>query len=578
MTIESAKAVATEKFQGMTYSNSAQGKATNSRVSIDFNNNDGAKGVAETMGHEAAHVRIDQGQTRLREGALAEEYADTFGEYSADGMEFSAGTHTTVQLNQPKTENGQISSQDKIQLLKNTTEMYQDIIRDAQGDGVVNYRQLYADEARVIAGHAEDYATEYGLTVEEAKAELMHQALLQVDKGWSEQEHISENPRARAALESLAASQTDPASESLGDRTFLDVVFDTETSEYFTPNDEATFNDSTINAGEVSAIDAGLATGEQGFYTKYATEKGKKPIEVGIGDAAEQVKENGANIVDAVKEDPIGFAEQFADGVVDAVENLVENPEQLIFSDSNGTPQEQQYVAELMGDQEAAKDAAAERLIEDVSSLGGPIAKAPAKAAAKETLKLGNKIAKDVADVDFKGIAQANNTGVGDAVEQAQSWQTQFPYIGQDPMKPVTLKKDKVLVQVVFDADAGAAGSYFTTPSAVERATLPDGSIDANILNQGLQIDGSKYPNFRPKIQYFKVEKEIPHGEAAFGRTIANQHLNPDEHPPLPQVFLKEEYFNHLEPVDKLGDPSVKGYPMINTETPSYQFEWIPEE
>ncbi|MDA0120204.1 hemagglutinin repeat-containing protein [Vibrio sp. T11.5] len=401
VTIESAKAVATEKFQGMTYSNSAQGKATDSRVYIDYNNNDGATGVAETMGHEAAHVRIDQGQTRLREGELAEEYADTFGEYSADGIEFSAGSYTNVQLNNPKTENGQISSQDKIQLLKNTTDMYQDINRDAQGDGVVNYRQLYADEARVIAGHAEDYATEYGLTVEEAKAELMQQALLQVDKGWSEQEHISENPRARAALESLAASQTDPASESVGDRTFLDVVFDTETSEYFKPNDEATFNDSTINAGEVVTIDAGLATGEQGFYTKYATENGEKPLEVGIGDAAEQVVDNGSKIVDAVKEDPIGFAEQFADGVVDAVENFVENPEQLIFSDSNGTPQEQQHVAELMGDQDAAIDAAAERLIEDVSSFGGPIAKAPAKAAAKETLKLGNKIAKDVTDVDF---------------------------------------------------------------------------------------------------------------------------------------------------------------------------------
>lgn len=401
VTIESAKAVATEKFRGMTYSNSADGKATSSRVSIDYNNNGGATDVAETMGHEAAHVRIDQGQTRYREGALAEEYADTFGEYSADGMEFSAGSYTNVQLNVPKADSGQLSSQDKTQLLKNTADMYQDINRAAQGDGVVNYRQLYVDEVRVIAGHAEDYAAEYGLTVEQAKTELMQQALLQVDKGWSEQEHISENPRARAALESLAASQTDPASESVGDRTFLDVVFDTETSEYFKPNDEATFNDSTINAGEVATIDAGLASGEQGFYTKYATESGKKPIEVGIGDAAEQVKENGAKIVDAVKEDPVGFAKQLADGVVDAVENLVENPEQLIFSDSNGTPQEQQYIAELMGDQEAATGTAAERLVDDVSSLGGPIAKAPVKVLVKETLELGTKVANDVTDVDF---------------------------------------------------------------------------------------------------------------------------------------------------------------------------------
>ncbi|MGD8231041.1 DNA/RNA non-specific endonuclease [Vibrio sp. TRT 1302] len=138
VTIESAKAVATEKFRGMTYSNSADGKATNSRVSIDYNNNGGATDVAETMGHEAAHVRIDQGQTRYREGALAEEYADTFGEYSADGMEFSAGSYTNVQLNKPKAPTVNLSHDDKNRLVKNTNELIDDVEKANNGDGVAN--------------------------------------------------------------------------------------------------------------------------------------------------------------------------------------------------------------------------------------------------------------------------------------------------------------------------------------------------------------------------------------------------------------------------------------------------------
>ncbi len=166
----------------------------------------------------------------------------------------------------------------------------------------------------------------------------------------------------------------------------------------------------------------------------------------------------------------------------------------------------------------------------------------------------------------------------GNAVNLAKSWQTQFPYVGQDPMTPIALPEGKILAQVVFDADAGPAGSYFTTPSAIRRATLPDGSIDANILSQGLQIDGSKYPSFRANVQYFQVNGAIPYGEAAFGRTIANQHLNPDGYKALPQVFLKEDFFKNMKPVDMFGNPGLKAYPMINTETPSYFFEWLPKK
>ena len=170
------------------------------------------------------------------------------------------------------------------------------------------------------------------------------------------------------------------------------------------------------------------------------------------------------------------------------------------------------------------------------------------------------------------------DNSTGNAADLARNWQTQFPYVGQDPMRPIALSEGKILAQVVFDADVGPAGSYFTTPSAIKRATLSDGSIDANILNQGLQIDGSKYPSFRANVQYFRVNETIPYGEAAFGRTIANQHLNPGGNNALPQVFLKEEFFQNMTSVDMFGNPGVKAYPMVNTETPSYLFQWLPKK
>lgn len=115
-------------------------------------------------------------------------------------------------------------------------------------------------------------------------------------------------------------------------------------------------------------------------------------------------------------------------------------------------------------------------------------------------------------------------------------------------------------------------GEFFTTPSAIKRAMNADGNIDANILQQGLQIDGSPYPSFRPTVQYFKVDQSIENGGAAFGRTLANDHLNPSGFAPLPQVVVPKSNLDKLVPVDMFGNSGVKGYKMINVQTPIYNF------
>ncbi|MFW7523638.1 hemagglutinin repeat-containing protein [Vibrio ostreicida] len=316
VTIESAKAVATEKFQGMTYSNSAEGNATDSRVSIDYNNNDGATGVAETMGHEAAHVRIDQGQTRFREGELAEEYADTFGEYSADGMEFSAGSYTNVQLNNPKADNGKLIG--NTQLINNTTEMYQDINRAAQGDGVVNYRQLDTPEIQAIRKHAPQMAKELGISTEEAEKRMAEELVTRVDSDWQDYykskgrkadgealNHLSE------ALSSLGANYVqpdlipDPEATYTPDGVKADLV-------NYKDNYEHRYNDATLY-GE------GLVIGDkeqQDFYINNLGEHKPDLGETASGTAA-------------------GVAKPILD-VVDVLEWGIKNPEEGIKLPSYG--------------------------------------------------------------------------------------------------------------------------------------------------------------------------------------------------------------------------------------------------
>ena len=99
VSIESAKSATLSKF-GSTYTNSTN---TNSNIYVDNQSNQGALDTANTMGHEVAHVRMNEGQTRPRETKeLQEEYADTFGKYSADGMEFSSETYNNTKLNTTK--------------------------------------------------------------------------------------------------------------------------------------------------------------------------------------------------------------------------------------------------------------------------------------------------------------------------------------------------------------------------------------------------------------------------------------------------------------------------------------------
>ena len=63
---------------------------------------------------------------------------DTFGEYSADGMEFSANSYTKVTLNNQNTSKQNLTSSDKELLRQNTNELIEDVKKGNSGDGVAS--------------------------------------------------------------------------------------------------------------------------------------------------------------------------------------------------------------------------------------------------------------------------------------------------------------------------------------------------------------------------------------------------------------------------------------------------------
>jgi len=135
--IEQARIVATSKVIGGTH----YGKDGTSSIAINDNAQRNAMDYANTMGHEVTHARVSQGKVRDRKDEkLNEQYADTMGSYSADGMEFSAGTYSNINLNQNEVTNTHTqTAADAPLLTSNNTAWRANLKRARNGDGEVDY-------------------------------------------------------------------------------------------------------------------------------------------------------------------------------------------------------------------------------------------------------------------------------------------------------------------------------------------------------------------------------------------------------------------------------------------------------
>jgi hypothetical protein len=66
------------------------------------------------------------------------------------------------------------------------------------------------------------------------------------------------------------------------------------------------------------------------------------------------------------------------------------------------------------------------------------------------------------------------------AAERSASFQGSAPYEGIDSLKNIELSEGKRIAHVTFSENGRPVSEYFTTESAIRRATLQDGSIGAN--------------------------------------------------------------------------------------------------
>ena len=133
---------------GTTYTNEDN---TSSNVYLDKILNQNALQIANTMGHEVAHVRQNQGQTYLRETTqLQEEYSNIFGNYSSSGLDFSSYVYNNVQLNSNPTSNLKLTNQDVNTLKTNTSLYLQDLNKANSGDGRIDDRKLSIEEKALL--------------------------------------------------------------------------------------------------------------------------------------------------------------------------------------------------------------------------------------------------------------------------------------------------------------------------------------------------------------------------------------------------------------------------------------------
>ncbi|MDN5111180.1 hemagglutinin repeat-containing protein [Aliarcobacter butzleri] len=133
--IENAKIAVLNGKYGSTYTNKDN---TNSNIYLDKGNNQNALDTANTLGHEVAHVRQNQGQTYLRDTLqLQEEYANLFGNYSSSGLDFSSYVYNNVKLDSNKI-NSLNSINDLYALYQNSVAYKKDVAKVNSGDGKID--------------------------------------------------------------------------------------------------------------------------------------------------------------------------------------------------------------------------------------------------------------------------------------------------------------------------------------------------------------------------------------------------------------------------------------------------------
>jgi hypothetical protein len=411
--------------------------------------------MANTLGHEVLETQALQGKDGGVFGNNSEQaqeaMSNSFGEQFADRIDQAAGGD--LNSTGGATFNADLKNSNAVTTgTQNANKV---------GNATVDHRQLYVAEAKAIIDAAPAYAKKHDISEAEAKKELTQQALLQVDKEWSEQKHIVENERARDELSEISATKP-PAKDGYveGGEVGLFIA---------TPDD---YNNPYINANQASRIEDGAA-GEKDFLTTNATENGTLPIGL---TPMEVVSETASGVLNGIKDAGEALIDDFpsamqsaASAVADTVSGCIEG---CLGSDPReGFDSDRGHIDLLQGDKESAIGNAA-------SAMAGELL--PVATVVNQTGRVIGGVAETIKGGADNKLAPSGNSSMGEGDDFYQqdpnsgeyNWPGNLGFEG----KPT---ENIIPVGTVVDRFGSEKGSFMSDPSSTfsERALGPGDGV-----------------------------------------------------------------------------------------------------
>jgi hypothetical protein len=355
----------------------------------------------------------------------------------------------------------------------------------------LDFRQLHLSEVKAIEGLSYAYARSYGIERDQARRELVQQALFMVDATWAEQEHIQENPRARAALEALSASEDPLSVYALGEGWFQSEQIPLFTADPAQYQDRYLFaNQLAMTEGQPAPDPANpealpqVAPALQDYLAQYATAEGHIPLAeqglgASLGGAGSKAADGALALGEAVLTEP-GFIPRVVYGAGEGLvafggELIDTGPKALIPSSTyQGLPAHRALVDRFLNDEVAYRDHDADSVLLGAQVVGtvltagtGGVALQGGRLAAREGLDQAREVARYA-----RPEAAAPNTGSLSA-ETANAPHIavgrQPPYAAATVARDIMLKEDRVFVRV--HGEGNQQRSWLMRPHEIDGLT-----------------------------------------------------------------------------------------------------------
>ncbi|NRA24888.1 MAG: hypothetical protein HRU08_10530, partial [Oleispira sp.] len=503
--------------------------------------------MANTLGHEVLETQALQGQDGGVFGANSEQtqeaLGNAFGEQFADRIDQAAGGN--LDSTGGSNFNTALKNSDAVAA---GTQSANNV-----GNATVDHRQLYVVEAKAIIEAAPAYAEKHDISEAEAKKELTQQALLQVDKEWSEQKHIVENERARDELAGISATKP-PSKDGYveGGEVGLFIA---------TPDD---YNNPYINANQASRIEDGAA-GEKDFLTTNATENGTLPVELTPIKVVTETASGALNGIksagEALIEDFPGAMQSAASAVADTVSGCLDQG--CIGSDPReGFDGDRAHVDLLQGDKESA-------IGNNASAMAGELL--PAATVVNQAGRVVGEVAESIKE---GGESQPIYSGNNGSFSGEEDFDGQIPSEIRMAQEAQDLDREQAAENNFQHADGSVrwpdnTQDFDKVPGSERPSNMQAGDVISRYVDKGRyeNTDGNYDPNLDTG-RYTAPENVPEEGRAMAGSEGKIEHLfivkdtNPNDKQSNAAPYFDKEglriQYEHEDSISTMNDDSLE--------------------